>query len=226
MSHHPYEPMTGEPLIDFFKGELPPDDYDLGRYLNTLHDVDGQLGRIFDGLRRRRLADDTLVAITADHGEAFGDPHASWGHGASLYQEDVRVPLVLWNPRLLPRGRRSMVVGGHVDLNPTLAQVLGLPPDPAWQGRSLFDPTRAPRAYFYAANQDYLLGVREGNWKYLYDVTQGTEQLYDLSRDPDEQRDLAAAERGRCERLLLRLSAWKEHAGRYLARVRGDATGR
>ncbi|MBI3462723.1 MAG: LTA synthase family protein, partial [Planctomycetes bacterium] len=60
-THHPYEPSPGRPFIDFFKGRtLPPDDYDLGRYLNTLHEADRQLGRLFDELRRRGLADDTV----------------------------------------------------------------------------------------------------------------------------------------------------------------------
>jgi phosphoglycerol transferase MdoB-like AlkP superfamily enzyme len=95
MSHHPYEPMPDEPLIDFFKdGSVPIDDYDLGRYLNTVHFVDEQLGRLFDGLRERGLADDTLVVITGDHGEAFGDPHNAWGHGSRVYDECVRVPMI------------------------------------------------------------------------------------------------------------------------------------
>ena len=218
-SHHPYEPSPSHAMVDFFKGALPPDDYDLGRYLNTLNDVDEKLGQLLDGLRQRGLADDTLVAITGDHGEAFGDPHATWGHGARLYQENINVPFLLWNPRLFAKGRRSRTVGSHVDINPTLANLLGIPPAPSWQGRSLFDPDRSPRAYFYAANDDYLLGVREGDWKYIYNVTRGRDELYDLSKDPDEHRNLAAENQDKCRRLRQRLSAWKDFAGRQLAQA-------
>jgi arylsulfatase A-like enzyme len=220
-SHHPYEPPPDLPLIDFFKGRpLPPDDYDLGRYLNTIHHVDAQLGRLFTGLRERGLADDTLVVITGDHGEAFGDPHQTWGHGARVYDENVRVPFVVWNPRLFPKGVRLQTVGGHVDLNPTVADVMGLDPPASWKGRSLFDPTRPPRAYFYAANDDYLLGVREGDWKYVYNSTQGREDLYHLTTDPQEKKDLAAEHPERCARLQRRLAAWRDHVGRELAALR------
>jgi arylsulfatase A-like enzyme len=220
-SHHPYEPSPGRPFVDFFQGgPLPPDDYDLGRYLNTLREVDSQLGRIFDGLRERKLAGETLVVLTGDHGEAFGDPHRTWGHGARVYEENVKVPLVLWNPRLFPRGLRSATIGSHVDLNRTLADLLGLPPVASWHGRSLFDRLRAPRAYFYAANDDYLLGVRDGNWKYIYNVTAGRDALYDLRSDPDERRNVAAGQAERTARLRHRLAAWKHFVGDELAAMR------
>jgi len=223
-SHHPYEPGPTHEWIDFFKGgPLPPDDYDFGRYLNTLRSVDTQIGRIFDGLRERGLADDTLVVVTGDHGEAFADPHLTWGHGARLYEESVRVPLLLWNPKLFPHGRHTDTIGSHVDVNPTVTQLLGLKPVPSWQGRSLFDSTRPPRAYFYAANDDYLLGVRDGKWKYIYDVTRGKDELYDLSKDSTEQVNLAREHRDLCRQLRRRLAAWRDHAGRQLAAVRKPA---
>jgi len=223
-SHHPYEPSPSEPFVDFFAGRpLPPDDYDLGRHLNTLRQVDLQLGRLFDGLRERGLADDTLLLLTGDHGEAFGDPHPSWGHGARIWEENVRVPLMIWSPRLFPRGGRAATIGSHVDVNPTLAGLMGIAASPAWQGRSLFDAGRPPRAYFYAARDDYLLGVREERWKYIYNATRGRDSLYDLAQDPDERRDVAEAHPDVCQRLRRRLAAWREHAGRQLARVRRPA---
>jgi len=216
-SHHPYEPLPERPFVEFFReGPLPPDDYDLGRYLNTLREADRQLGRLFAGLRERGLADDTLVVITGDHGEAFGDPHPTWGHGARVYEENVRVPLMLWSPRLFPRGRRSAVIGSHVDVNPTLADLAGLRPAPSWEGRSLFEAGRRPRAYFYAANDDYLLGVREGEWKYIYNATRGRDELYHLASDPDERHNRAAERPEDCRRLRRRLAAWRDHAGRQL----------
>jgi arylsulfatase A-like enzyme len=219
-SHHPYEPSPDRPFVDFFEGgPLPPDDYDLGRYMNTIAEVDRQVGRIFDGLRERDMADDTLVVVTGDHGEAFGDPHPTWGHGARVYEENVHVPFMLWNPRLYPKRARSAVVGSHVDVNPTLADVLGLPPSPSWHGRSLFDRLRPPRAYFYAANDDYLLGVREGDWKYIYNATEGRDELYNLKTDPAEGRNAAKQEAQRVRRLRQRLAAWKHDVGRQLAEV-------
>ncbi len=223
-SHHPYEPSPEQPFVDFFRGgPLPPDDYDLGRYLNTLLEVDRQLGRVFRGLRERQMAENTLVAITGDHGEAFGDPHPTWGHGARIYEENVHVPLVLWSPRLY-QGRHSPQIGSHVDLCPTLADVLGLAPSPSWHGRSLFDRLHPPRAYFYAANDDYLLGVREGEWKYIYDASLGRDELYDLELDPSEQKNTAGAQPERVRRLRQRLAAWKYSVGREVVRLQNPGS--
>jgi arylsulfatase A-like enzyme len=178
------------------------------------------MGRLFDGLRQRGLAEDTLVLVTGDHGECFGDPHPTWGHGFRLYQEGIRIPLLIVNPGPEPAPGRSLTVGGHVDINPTITDLMGWPASPTWQGHSLFDPTRPPRTYFYAANEDYLLGVREGDWKYIYNATRGREELYDLARDLDEKQNRAAEEPERCRRLRQRLAAWKDHTGRHLARLR------
>jgi arylsulfatase A-like enzyme len=219
-THHPYDPSPDQPLIDFFGQDPPPDDYDLGRYLNTLHELDRQLGRLFAGLRERKLADDTLVVITGDHGEAFGDPHPTWGHGFRLYQESVQVPLLVWSPRLVKQGRHLPTVGSHVDVNPTVADLAGLRADDSWHGRSMFAPGRPPRAYFYAANDDYLLGVREDEFKYVYNLTAGREELYDLSRDPDEQVNVASQHPLKCQRLRQRVAAWREHEAKHMAELR------
>lgn len=223
-AHHPYT-LVPEEEIDFFKGDVPPGDtYSLGLYLNVLRETDRQIGRLLDGLRERGLADDTLVVITGDHGEAFGHPHDTYGHGAKLYEENMKVPFILWNPRVFGGGRRSATVGSQVDLNPTIVDCLGLPSSKAWQGHSLFDPARPPRAYFYAANDDYLFGVREDNWKYIYNATLGREQLYDLATDPTEQMNVAADHPDRCLRLRQRVAAWlrfeKQHLGRLHAAER------
>jgi lipoteichoic acid synthase len=219
-SHHPYDPSPDQPFVDFFGKDLPPDDYDLGRYLNTLREVDRQIGRLLAGLRARKLADDTLVVITGDHGEAFGDPHETWGHGFRLYDEGLKVPLLVWSPRLVQQGRHLPTVGSHVDVNPTVAHLAGLRPDASWHGRSMFDPGRPPRAYFYAANDDYLLGVREGDFKYIYNLTAGKEELYDLAKDPDEQVNVAALHPLKCQRLRQRVAAWREHEAKHMAELR------
>jgi arylsulfatase A-like enzyme len=223
-THHPYEPSPGVPFIDFFEGlgeaELPPDDYDLGRYLNVVREADRQLGRLFDELRRRGLAENTLVVVTGDHGEGFGAPHDIYGHGGRVFDEIAKVPLVIWNPRLFHPGRRVHTIAGHIDLNPTLAEWLGVGPAGCWQGRSLFDPRRAPRAYFYAANDDYLLAVREEGWKYIYNATIAREQLFDLIGDPQEQKNIAATEPKRCESMRRRLAAWMHYEQQHIAKLR------
>jgi arylsulfatase A-like enzyme len=221
-THDPYTPSPSVKPVEFLPRK-PGDarSADLSRYLNALRETDRQLGRLFAALRERGLADETLVVVTGDHGEAFREPHRQRGHGFSLYEEDVHVPLMLWNPRLFPSGRRVATIGSHMDLNPTIADLLGFAPSGDWQGRSLFDPARPPRAYFVASVGDYLFGVREERWKYILNTTRGREMLFDLARDPDEQRNLAAAERERCRRLRQRIAAWVSFEGEFL-RGRGN----
>jgi arylsulfatase A-like enzyme len=214
-SHDPYVESPGVASIDFLPGR--DDQPRLNRYLNVLRDVDGAIGDLLDGLRRRGLADDTLVVITGDHGEAFGAPHDQEGHGAALYEESVHVPLVVWSPRLFgERGRRTDDVASHVDVAPTIADVLGLEPPAAWEGESLFARERTNRAYFETGIDDYQFGLREGPWKYIYSATLGTEQLFHLPDDPDEQRDLSASRPERAQRMRQRVAAFIAAEERHL----------
>ena len=194
-THDPYLLRPGTRPADFSPGTSRPAlAADLSRYLTLLRETDAQIARLLAALRERGLADETLVVVTGDHGEAFADPHEQRGHAWSVYEEEVHVPLVLWNPRLFPGGGRAQTIGGHVDLNPTLADLLDVEPGREWQGYSLFDPERPARAFFMAIGGGDIFGVREGDWKYMHDVTSGRELLFDLASDPDELRDLAARE--------------------------------
>jgi arylsulfatase A-like enzyme len=217
-THHPYEPTPGVPLIEFAR-ETVADAYDLNRYLNVLRETDRHVERVFETIRRAGLLEDTLIVVTGDHGQAFGDPHDGYMQGRSVYEEDVNVPLLLWYPRIYKSAARSATIGSHVDLAPTIAALAGFPVPPDWQGRSLLDANRAPRAYFYVAEDHFTLGVREENWKYIFNLREGAEELYDLSRDPTEQRNLAAAQPARCARLRQRLAAWTDANRRHYDNV-------
>jgi arylsulfatase A-like enzyme len=198
-THHPYS--LGSDEKNKTQGELQ-------RYLSILNEVDGYIGGLMDSLRERNLADDTLVVITGDHGEAFHQIHNTTGHGFSVYDEEVKVPLILWNPRLIPKGYRVPTIGSHVDLAPTVLDLLGVPAPAEWQGSSLFAPDHPPRAYFFAAARgQYLLGVREDRWKYIVDARRETEELYDLKKDPLEQVNVVADHPQRGKRLRQRLGA-------------------
>jgi arylsulfatase A-like enzyme len=222
-THHPYEPTPGVPLLDLQR-ERVTDDYDLGRYLNVLHETDRHLGRLFEAIRRAGLDQDTLIVVTGDHGQAFGYPHDSYMQGRTVYEEDVHVPLMFWFPRLYQSATRASTVGSQVDLAPTIADLAGVPVAPDWRGRSLFDTGRVPRAYFYVAEDHFTLGVRETNWKYIFNLREGVEELYDLDHDPTEQHNLAAAQPERCARLRQRLAAWTEANRRQYQLAPGAGT--
>jgi arylsulfatase A-like enzyme len=216
-SHDPYQLGPTSKVIDFF-GDRVPERHanDLSRYLNVLRQVDEHLGDLFRALRDRGLAEETLVVITGDHGEAFGDPHDQRGHGFTVYQEDVNVPLILWNPRLFPGGQRLDTIGGHVDLSTTLAELLGVRVPGEWQGHSLFDPGRPQRAYYLASIGEYLFGVRDGKWKYTFEATSGREFLADLTVSPNELKNSADSAPDVCRELRHRVSAWVDFEDKFM----------
>ena len=198
-THHPYK-LGDEKLND----EKNP----FERYLAILTEVDRYIGHLFKHLRETGLADDTLVVITGDHGEAFGKIHANNGHGFSVYDEEVRVPLMLWNPRIFSGNNRESTIGSHVSLAPTLLHLLGESPPSEWHGHSLFNHDHPSRAYFFsAAWGQYLLGIRDEEWKYIFDARRGTEELYRLADDPLEQTNVASTHPERALRLRQRLAA-------------------
>jgi arylsulfatase A-like enzyme len=213
-THDPYVMSPDAPVIPFLGADTAKSD--LGRYLNILHTVDEGIAGLLDGLRARGLDQDTLVVITGDHGEAFADPHDYRGHGGVLYDENVHVPLVLWNPRIFAGAGRSARVGAHVDLNPTIAELLGVAAPGGWQGASLFDDARPERAYFLTGLGEYQFGVREGPYKYVYSATFGKDHVYDVTRDPEELVDVAASQPQLCAQQRRRVGAWIAYEDRFL----------
>ncbi len=166
-------------------------------HLEALYDgevsyQDAQLASILDGLERRGLADDTLVVVTADHGEEFWD-HGSVGHGHNLYEELVHVPLIVRAPGLPPARMDGPV--GLVDVVPTVLDALGEPVPEGLSGRSLWPRLRgagedAPRAAV-AGFMEHWRSVVSGRFK-LIARSRGRIAVYDLEQDPGEQHDVAA----------------------------------
>lgn len=208
-THHPYKLGGGQDPFDSLPTGVQDTDGSLRRYLALVREADRQVGRLLDSLRAWGLAEKSLVVITGDHGEAFGGLHHVSGHGFTVYDEEVKVPLIVWNPALFGEGATSHEVGSHVDLSATILDVLGIPAPDQWEGHSLLNRRQSLPVYLFAAGWgESLLGVRDENWKYVFDVRRGKDELYDLSQDPDEQRDMSGTHTERAARLRERLAAW------------------
>ncbi|MCB9629200.1 MAG: sulfatase-like hydrolase/transferase [Sandaracinaceae bacterium] len=160
----------------------------------TYHDVHFQA--IMDGLERRHLADDTLVIVTSDHGEEFWD-HGSVGHGHSVYEELLHVPMFVRHPGL-PADRGDVrEVGedvGLVDVLPTIFDALGLPVPEGVSGRSFLPAllghgSSAPAATVSGFMENWRT-VTVGDLKLILRAN-GTYRLFDLRSDPREETDLA-----------------------------------
>jgi len=191
----------------------------LSRYLDAVWATDRIIGQLAAALQTMGLADRTLIVITGDHGEAFGE-HGQLIHGGTVYNEEVQVPLLIVNPRLFPREVRVNRVVRQIDIAPTLLALLGFNAPAAWQGADVFDADAPARAYLYAGTGNFSFGLVEGDYKYIYDFQRDRSQLYNLAIDPDETTNLASnsAFVDMMKRAHLRIEAWVSFQNRYLAR--------
>jgi arylsulfatase A-like enzyme len=176
------------------------------RYLNALKDGDAALGVILDALELKGLSETTLVVVLGDHGEAFFR-HNQKGHACGIYEENVHIPFILINPQLY-HGEENDVLGGVVDIGPTILDLLGMKTPDEWQGRSLFSKDRSPRVYFFAPWSRKVFGMREGSQKYIYDATRQTMEIYDVLNDPLETKNLADYDPTAVELARQRIAAW------------------
>lgn len=170
-----------------------------------------QAARLVSKLAALGLEDDTVVVVLADHGEEFRE-HGKFLH-SQLYQEQLRVPLIVSYPRLFPDARRIDVPVQTLDLMPTLLDLLGLPAAPEAQGRSLLallrgETSEGQDAVFSSDWWGYAL--RQGDWKLIDDRWRRKRELYDLRADPVERRNRLDDQPERAAQLQARLDAWAE----------------
>jgi len=175
-------------------------------YEGEVRQNDAAFGALLDGLRGRGVLDRSLVVFTADHGEEFRD-HGGGGHGQTLYQEVLRIPLGVRFPDGARRGAQDRTVVQQTDLLPTLLALAGVPPPVPVEGRDLSarwlargkaadapEAVLVSRLEFSGKNKR---AVRSGSLKLILNEEPGwrgePEELYDLAADPAESRNLRGA---------------------------------
>lgn len=197
----------------FTRPGAPARDVDL--YDTELRANDEAFGRLLALLRDLGLYERTLIVLTADHGEEFGE-HGTWRHGHTLNQGLLHVPLIVKPPGPARAGRRVAAPVSNVDVLPTLLDLAGLPPLAGVEGRSLraLIEGRAeppPRTIFaeQLSPKEALYAARDGRYKAVQQLLpRPARRLYDLTLDPHERVDLAAAPPAGARALLRELDAW------------------
>ena len=216
--HSPYAPPAryadlfseydGKPLDESSPSHLR----EMADYDREIRYTDDELRRLFESIDELGLAEDTVFIVTSDHGEAFLE-HGLLEHGGYLTEEVIHVPLMFWG-RGIPEGRRIPTLVSHVDLMPTILELLGLRGPALTQGSSLLallrasanDPALAARPLFSESPSVLATGpehsrvefrgpaymVRKGSRKLARYPTQGGVEYryFDLASDPLEQRNL------------------------------------
>jgi glucan phosphoethanolaminetransferase (alkaline phosphatase superfamily) len=162
------------------------------RYDDKVRQADGVIHRLFDALDAKHYLDNAMVVVTGDHGEGLGERH--WAHGWNLYDEDIRIPLLLYDAPAATYP--DLTFGVQVDIAPTILDRLGLPIPASWEGQSLLHPAKQRYTHhqtYFVPNRFAVLD-RDGGalYKYIATPRYGKEELYDLRTDAREQHDLAA----------------------------------
>ncbi|HOX39623.1 MAG TPA: arylsulfatase [Candidatus Brocadiia bacterium] len=194
---------------NIWHGDLGPEQVRKSRqgYYGSVSFIDEQIGRILETLEERGLLEETLILLTADHGDMTGDHHM-W-RKSYAYEASARIPMLMRWPEGLVAGGRGQVCRAPVELRdvlPTFLDAAGAAIPDSLDGRSMLDLARGKaegwREFidlehdicYDAAN--HWNALTDGRWKYIFHARDGEEQLFDLKSDPGEINDLAHAEAG------------------------------
>ncbi len=217
--------------------DAPPDPADrdllVRRYADEVSAVDAALGELLTWLDDSGIH--PVIAITADHGEELFD-HGGWRHGATLYEEQLHVPLIIRMPDDRLAGTRVPWAVSQVDIPASMLGLAGAEIPDGWQGRDLLSPPAiaayealggegtatdpaADRPIVSETHQGgaSVQAIRQGGWKYIRAAPGNprglaTEELYDLRADPGERDDLAGHESRRQAEMSRALRAALEAA--------------
>jgi arylsulfatase A-like enzyme/Flp pilus assembly protein TadD len=181
----------------------PPEPYRKGESLSDLYDgevafTDEFVGKIIAYLKAGGLLENTLVVIVGDHGEAFGE-HQEYGHSVFCYEENLRIPLIFYNPRLFPEGLSVKSRVSLIDIVPTLLEMYGMNVPSRVQGKGFAAMLKgiegkSERSFYVESMYGKeslgwapLTGIIDGDHKY---ISLPEPELYDLSADPRETNNL------------------------------------
>ena len=213
--HNLFEHLRINKAINNYGDWLTPADKKQMRalYKGEVSFVDAYFGALLRHLEQSGLRENTLVVFLSDHGEQLFD-HGAWGHGLSVHQEELQIPLIFSLPGVVPESKSSSALVQGVDVLPTLLGLLGIPEPEGIAGHSLLpiifgsSETLETQTPIYAwsnirmlkkgafdFNSEKQASVRQGRWKLARTTrTRGSSyhsyRLFDLESDPEEEVDL------------------------------------
>ena len=218
-----YVPEHAPNRTNFSVDPVPEDEpqglaYTIAQYEGTITDCDAALAELLGRVEELGLLEDTLIILTADHGESLGEHRIYFRH-AAIYDATVHVPLIMSCPGTLPEGRRVAAFSQPVDIASTILSLLGIEDQWAMEGHDLSAVAKGEaeetydRVMMHSINPDMRRAIRTRTHK-LIQLVPGcegqeafpAEELYDLRNDPGEtanvvgeQLDVAADLRGQLE---------------------------
>ncbi|MFH1486669.1 MAG: sulfatase [Chloroflexota bacterium] len=203
--------MAGESFSDTEIAHL------LALYHGEVSFADREIGRLLEEMSKASLMNDTVVIVTADHGEGFGE-NGGWWHPWVHYNTVLRVPLIMSYPAALPAGLVIDTVVRSIDIMPTILDLADVSLSRQIEGRSLLPIItgleKADKTAAFAQGPfDASTTMVTGEWKLIRDNVKGKLELYNLKRDPEERNNLASADPQQASRLGQQLRAWMDSHG-------------
>ncbi len=186
-THHHYGTPPGFSEKDYRTGNPA-----LDRYMNAIRYTDGFIKKIFGEFRRRGLLDDTVFIILGDHGEGFNE-HGLDGHNYVLWEEGLRMPALIYCPKIFTEPGRIKGYRSVLDIVPTACELAGLEfRDDAFIGKSLLRPVEQDRPMFFSAwSCQRAFGMRKGDLKYMAWPLGRRREAYNNAKDPDDREDFS-----------------------------------
>jgi len=209
--HSPYDPpekyriydsnpealnLTHKVLWPIRRGEIKLSQKDI-QHNKDLYDgdimyMDNLIGQVLSAARQTGIIDNTLIIITSDHGEEFME-HGNIGHGFSLYEELIHVPLIFSGHRM-PKGKKIEALTQNIDLFPTLISLVFDEKLAGLQGKNIMPLIRGNtplKSRHVFADRGALHAIVGQKWKYILNSDTGEKKLYSLIDDPEEMNNLA-----------------------------------
>ncbi len=216
-------------LIDVYEAsrETPPPEeirHWLASYDAEIMYLDTQLRRLLNTLAELDLEKNTLVVLTADHGEEFWE-HAYLGHSWTLYYEVLHVPLIMRYPPRIAPGRRIETTVSLLDVAPTLLAASNVPVHKGLQGRSLWpaltgEPFAAQPVHSHQERHQIVLrGIHTDEYDLIRNLRTGRLMLFNVPDDPAQQHDAVAAQGETAAELDGQLGEWLIHSARVRKRL-------
>jgi arylsulfatase A-like enzyme len=187
-THHDYTVPERYGEEKYVTGE---ENEDLNRYLNTIYYQDHFLENLFDQYKEMGLYEDTVFVIVGDHGEGFGE-HERYQHDDTIYNEGLRIPLIVHDPRR-SEGRRNVEPAvNELDIMPTVADLLNYEVEGGdYNGASILSPPRDRVLMASCFHDDRCLASMEDNKKYIYHYGNKADEFFNLTTDPQERNNIA-----------------------------------
>ncbi|MCB1201284.1 MAG: LTA synthase family protein [Leptospiraceae bacterium] len=190
-------------------------------YLNSLNFSDRAMGEIINAFEKKSAPGEVIFILVGDHGEAFYEHRGNYNHPHFLYEENVHVPMLIYAPGIVQPGEVENLTS-HLDIAPTIYDLVGESPPPHTQGASVFNRKSEGRTVFLHAHWDIdFLGAVDGPYKYIVRLKDKREELFNLQVDPNEKQNLALSNPTITENFYKRVLAQRNFTTAFYREIAG-----